>query len=195
MSVIIQMCNGDKQPRAICLAKDLPLNKLILSTITVVNRWATTNAFQPDETKRMPFEYLNMVEMDDFGGMLTRQRNVTAIYQINYDEDLKNNTLKIKNFIYANLDCQCKVFGDVYGYAIYKHIDADVKPTHPEVFYNFNPAKDEHGNLIYPKQYNISLELDEVDKQQLEKERQEREAADKAKNADAPAEEADFKAE
>ena len=162
MSIIIQMVKNNEAPRAICSAQDLPLRTLIAVTIDTVNQWANRNAFQPEEAKRVSFEYLLMLQMDLNGGLFVRHRNTSGIYQINYTEDLTKNTLKIDGFVFVDFDCQCKVYGDVCGFAEYNHLD--VKPVHPEMFYNYSTECDDKGNLLYPKQYNITLEPDEVDK-------------------------------
>lgn len=162
MSTTIQLVKNGKPVPALFIEKDLHLNKLIAATVASVNLWAKIQ----DGSDKNPFELCVRKVLNDFGGTLFGQYPVEVVYQINYKEDTEGSDLKIESFIYWNKYLQCKAFGDVYGFASYNKLG--IEATMPNKFYRFDRSFGPDGKLINPKQYNIMLELDDVDKYQME---------------------------
>lgn len=158
MSVALQLVKNGKPLPAVFIDKDLHLNRLIAATIASVNLWVKIQ----DGSDKNPFELCVRKVMDDFGGTLFSQRPLEAVYQINYKEDTASSDLKINNFIYWNKYLQCKAFGDVYGFAQYNELQ--IEAVLPNKYYKFDRSVGTDGKLINPKQYNVILEPDEVDK-------------------------------
>lgn len=158
MSVALQLVKNGKPLPAMFVDKDLHLNRLVAATIAAVNLWVKIQ----DGSDKNPFELCVRKVMDDFGGTLFSQRPLEAVYQINYKEDTTSSDLKINNFIYWNKYLQCKAFGDVFGFAQYNGLQ--IEAVLPNKYYNFDRSTGEDGKLINPKQYNVILEPDEVDK-------------------------------
>ena len=162
MSTTIQLVKNEKPIPALFIEKDLHLNKLIAATVASVNLWSKIQ----DGSDKNPFELCIRKVLNDFGGTLFGQYPVEAVYQINYKEDTENSDLKIESFIYWNKYLQCKAFGDVYGFASYNKLG--IEAMMPNKFYKFDRSFGPDGKLTNPKQYNIMLELDDVDKHQME---------------------------
>ena len=159
MSVALQLVKNGKPLPAVFIDKDLHLNRLNAATVAAVNLWAKIQ----DGSDKNPFELCLRKVMDDFGGTLFAQRPLEAVYQVTYKEDTANGDLKIESFIYFNKYLQCKAFGDVYGFCTYNKLG--IEPMMPHRFYSFDFSTGTDGQLINPKQYNVILEPDEVDKQ------------------------------
>ncbi len=158
MSVALQLVKNGKPLPAIFIDKDLHLNRLVAATIASVNLWMEVQ----DGSDKNPFELCVRKVMDNFGGILFSRRPLEAVYQINYKEDTTSSDLRINNFIYWNKYLQCKAFGDVYGFSQYNGLM--IEAVLPNKYYSFDHSTGVDGKLINPKQYNIILEPDEVDK-------------------------------
>lgn len=179
MSVALQLVKNGKPLSAVFIEKDLHLNRLIAATIAAVNLWVKIQ----DGSDKNPFELCVRKVMDDFGGTLFAQRPLEAVYQINYDEDTENSELKVKQFIYWNKYLQCKAFGDVFGFAQYNELQ--IEAVLPNKYYNFNRAIGADGKFLNPKQYNVILVPDEVDKKLTEKTLDSTHSDDKQESEDA----------
>lgn len=159
MSTTIQLVENGKALPAMFVDKDLHLNKLIAATVAAVNLWAKIQ----DGSENNTYDLCLRKVMDDFGGVLFSPRPVEAVYQVDYKENAEEGDLKITKFIYWNRFLQCKAFGSVYGFCQYNQLG--IEATMPNKFYQFDRSVGSDGKLINPKQYNIILEPDEVDKE------------------------------
>ena len=159
MSTTIQLVKNGKPLPGVFVEKDLHLNKLIAMTIASVNLWSKIQ----DGSDKNPLELCVRKVLNEFGGTLFGAYPVEAVYQVNYTEDTEKSDLKIESFIYWNKYLQCKAFGSVYTFAQYNKLGIDV--VMPNKFYKFDSSFGSDGKLVNPKQYNIILEPDEVDKE------------------------------
>lgn len=159
MSTTIQLVENGKALPAMFVDKDLHLNKLVAATIAAVNLWAKIQ----DGSENNTYDLCLRKVMDDFGGVLFSPRPVEAVYQVDYKENAEESDLKITKFIYWNRFLQCKAFGSVYGFCQYNQLG--IEATMPNKFYQFDRSVGSDGKLINPKQYNIILEPDEIDKE------------------------------
>ena len=158
MSTTIQLVENGKPLPGIFIEKDAHLNKLIAMTIASVNLWSKIQDGSPNNS----FDLCVRKVLNEFGGTLFGASPVEAVYQVNYTEDTKTSDLKIEGFIYWNKYLQCKAFGSVYTFAQYNRLGIDA--VMPNKFYKFDSSFGSDGKLVNPKQYNIILEPDEVDK-------------------------------
>ena len=159
MSTTIQLVKNKKPLPGIFIEKDLHLNKLITMTIASVNLWSKIQTTSDEN----PFELCVRKVLNEFGGILFGATSVESVYQINYTEDTQELDLKIDSFIYWNKYLQCKAFGSVYMFAQYNKLG--IEAVMPTKFYRFDSGFGPDGKLVNPKQYNIILEPDDVDKE------------------------------